>query len=528
MGSWNRFASAAGDARFISLLGGLVLLLALLRLVLLEGSVSSSSVAAMDLVLALPGVVLLYGGYWVQRTSLRRDVYPVIVTRTLAGIAVMFGFVGLLAISTGLNRPVFTPLAGVALGGLGGFAIGLNEARAVSRAHEAERHRDELRRERDLRDRIFETSPVGIVVVDTDGSITMANDRAARITGLTEATLRERDRARDPLFRATDDDGDPIEEGIAEAILRTEEARYDVEQRFTRADGERVWLSVNAAPLYDSAGNATGVVVAFEDVTEQKRLEAELKETIDRLEESNERLEQFAYAASHDLQEPLRMVSSYLRLLENRYGDALDDDGLEFLDFAVDGADRMRAMIDSLLEYSRITRGDPPEPTDVGAVLEDVLADLQLRLEETDATVTVDDLPTVTADPDQLGHVFRHLLTNALEYSGDDPPRIRVGAERADGAWRFSVADNGIGIDPAYQNRIFDVFEQLHAGRDATERGAGGIGLAMCERIVERHGGEIWVESEPGEGSTFYFTVPAGQDGRAESVREERPRGRGI
>ena len=525
MGSWNRLASVVDDARYVSLLGGLVLAAALVRH-LLEGSVGS--VGAIDFVLVLPGVVLLYGGYWVQRTSLRRDVYPVIVTRTVVGIGVMIGFVGLLAISTGLNRPVFTPLAGVALGGLGGFAIGLNEARAVSRAHEAERHRDELRRERDLRDRVFETSPVGIVVVDTDGSITMANDRAARITGLSEATLRARDHARDPLFRATDDDGEPLEEGIAEAILRTGEARYDVEQRLTRADGERIWLSVNAAPLYDSTGNATGVVVAFEDVTEQKRLEEELKETIDRLEESNERLEQFAHAASHDLQEPLRMVSSYLRLLENRYEDELDEDGREFLGFAVDGADRMRAMIDSLLEYSRVTRGDPPEPTDADAVLEDVLADLRLRLEATDATVTADDLPTVTADPNQLGHVFRNLLSNAIKYSGDDPPRIRVGAERTGDAWLFSVADSGIGIDPAYQNQVFDVFEQLHAGEDAAERGAGGIGLAMCERIVERHGGDIWVESEPDEGSTFYFTLPDAEDERSGSVREERVGDRGT
>jgi signal transduction histidine kinase len=252
------------------------------------------------------------------------------------------------------------------------------------------------------------------------------------------------------------------------------------------------------------AGFAGGVHSA-----QAKTRTAELEETVEQLRTANERLEQFAYAASHDLQEPLRMVSSYLRLLESRYGDELDEDGEEFIEFAVDGADRMRAMVESLLQYSRVTtQGTTFEPTDTEAVLDDVLDDLQLRIEETDAEITAGSLPTVTAAPDQLAQVFRNLLTNAIRYSGEEPPRIYVSAERTADAWLFSVADDGVGIDPRYHDRIFDVFERLGTPTPDADRGAGGIGLALCERIVERHAGDIWVESEPGEGATFYFTIP--------------------
>ena len=271
------------------------------------------------------------------------------------------------------------------------------------------------------------------------------------------------------------------------------------------------------------AGLAAGVHNA------QARTRAtELEETVEQLERaneqlgaSNERLEQFAYAASHDLQEPLRMVSSYLRLVENRYAADLDEEAREFIGFAVDGADRMRAMVDSLLEYSRITtRGEAIEPTDANVVVRDVLDDLQLRIEETDATVTSDELPTVSADANQLAQVFRNLVSNALKYSGDDAPRVHVSAERTDAAWQFSVADEGVGIDPEYQDRIFTVFEQFHAEEVERDHGAGGIGLALCERIVERHGGDIWVDSNPGEGSTFYFTIPFAENRRTDEPVE--------
>ncbi|WP_455325162.1 ATP-binding protein [Halopelagius longus] len=228
------------------------------------------------------------------------------------------------------------------------------------------------------------------------------------------------------------------------------------------------------------------------------------------LKDSNERLEQFAYAASHDLQEPLRMVTSYLRLLEKRYEDALDEDGEEFLEYAVDGAERMRKMIDCLLEYSRIeTRGDPFEPVALDAVLDDVREDLQIQIEETDADIAADRLPTVVGDASQLRQVFQNLLENAITYSGDEPPRIHVGAERRGQEFVISVRDEGIGIEPKNQDRVFDVFDRLHS-RDEYE--GTGIGLALCQRIVERHGGDIWVDSELGEGSTFSFTLPVPEE----------------
>ncbi|MDQ2049628.1 ATP-binding protein [Natronolimnohabitans sp. A-GB9] len=246
----------------------------------------------------------------------------------------------------------------------------------------------------------------------------------------------------------------------------------------------------------------------------------DLEESNVRLEESNERLEQFAYAASHDLQEPLRMVSTYLQLIERRYGDELDEEGEEFLEFAVDGADRMRSMVDGLLQYARVeTGGEPFEPVDLEAVLEGAREDLRMRIEESDAEITVDTLPRVEGDSGQLRQVFQNLLSNAIRYSGDEPPRVHVSAERNGTEWTVSVTDAGIGIDPDDQELIFEIFEGL-PGDD--EYVGTGIGLAVCERIVERHGGEIWVDSEPGSGATFSFTLPAATDDRPPSVETER------
>ncbi|EMA30442.1 histidine kinase, partial [Halobiforma lacisalsi AJ5] len=243
---------------------------------------------------------------------------------------------------------------------------------------------------------------------------------------------------------------------------------------------------------------------------EQHERERELERTVDRLETSNERLEQFAYAASHDMQEPLRMVSSYLQLIERR-SDDLSKETREFLSFAIDGADRMRAMVDGLLAYSRVqSDGDPLEPVELEDVLADVRSDLQLRLEETDADLDAEPLPRVRGDGDQLQQLFRNLIENAITYSGDEPPQVDVTAERNDDEWTVSVHDQGIGIDPAEQDRIFDLFDRLHS-REAYD--GTGIGLALCERIVERHGGEIRVDSEPGEGSTFSVTLPAATTG---------------
>ncbi|MFC6764693.1 ATP-binding protein [Natrinema soli] len=256
------------------------------------------------------------------------------------------------------------------------------------------------------------------------------------------------------------------------------------------------------------AGYGVGTYAA-QAKTHARRLERQnhlLEQTQRQLEESNERLEQFAYAASHDLQEPLRMVSSYLGLIERQYGDELDEDGEEFLDYAIDGSERMKEMIDGLLEYSRVdTQGNPLEPVDLEEVLVNVRKDLELQIEETGTTIKTGELPRVEGDESQLRQLFQNLLSNAIEYNSDEPPRIDVSAERDAEEWMISVRDNGIGIDPEDQDRVFEVFQRLHSQE---EHSGTGIGLALCKRIVERHGGEIEVDSTPGEGTTFVFSLP--------------------
>jgi light-regulated signal transduction histidine kinase (bacteriophytochrome) len=229
---------------------------------------------------------------------------------------------------------------------------------------------------------------------------------------------------------------------------------------------------------------------------------------------SNKELEQFAYVASHDLQEPLRMVRSYLQLLQRRYQSHLDEDADEFIAFAVDGASRMHALINGLLTYSRVNmQGKSFRATDSGQVLQRVLGDLKIAIDEAGVVVTHhNDFPIVMADEVQLAQLFQNLIGNAIKFHGNLLPEIRIEVKRhSDRAWVFSINDNGIGIEPRYYKRIFMIFQRLHT---QTEYEGTGIGLAICKKIVERHGGRIWVESEPGQGSTFYFTISEGQSNR--------------
>jgi signal transduction histidine kinase len=237
-------------------------------------------------------------------------------------------------------------------------------------------------------------------------------------------------------------------------------------------------------------------------------VEAELRERQAELARSNAELEQFAYIASHDLQEPLRMVSSYTQLLRRRYAGKLDTDADEFIGYAVDGTKRMQALIHDLLDYSRLaSRAHPMELVDMEVALDDTLKDLELRIEDRGATVTHDLLPTVRADPVQLRQLLLNLIGNAMKFQpSEHKPAVRVSATRDGRLWRFGVRDNGIGIDPQYFKNLFQIFKRLHTN---AEYPGTGIGLALCKKIVERHAGRIWVESALGQGSTFFFTLPA-------------------
>jgi light-regulated signal transduction histidine kinase (bacteriophytochrome) len=222
---------------------------------------------------------------------------------------------------------------------------------------------------------------------------------------------------------------------------------------------------------------------------------------------SNTELEQFAYVASHDLQEPLRMVASYTQLLAKRYTGRLDGDADEFIAYAVDGVNRMQTQIQDLLSYSRVGKKERDfESTDCAAVLDRALANLKVAVEESGAGVTSDPLPSVVGDGNQLMQLFQNLIGNAIKFRNHERPLVHVSAKRGDKEWIFSVRDNGIGFEPQFAERIFVIFQRLHA---KSEHPGTGIGLAVCKKIVERHNGRIWAEAEPGKGATFYFALPA-------------------
>ncbi|HEX2867563.1 MAG TPA: CHASE domain-containing protein [Ignavibacteriales bacterium] len=242
------------------------------------------------------------------------------------------------------------------------------------------------------------------------------------------------------------------------------------------------------------------------EIEERSLAEEKLKKTLDDLARSNRELENFAYVASHDLQEPLRMISSYTQLLSKRYKGQLDAKADQFIEFTVDGAKRMQQLIHDLLEYSRVaTRGKEFVPVDTNEIIKTVLNNLQISIKKNNAVITYDNLPRVTGDDIQLMQLFQNLLSNSLKFKSNKTPEINIHAEDKGSEWLFSVSDNGIGLDPQFKERIFIIFQRLH---EREEYPGTGIGLAVCKKIVERHGGRIWVESEPGEGSTFFFTIP--------------------
>ena len=271
-----------------------------------------------------------------------------------------------------------------------------------------------------------------------------------------------------------------------------------------RADGEEFPMEASISQV--EVGGQKLFTVIVRDITQRREIEKTLQRIAAELARSNKDLDQFASVASHDLQEPLRTVSGFVQLLQKKYANQLDAEADTFIKFAMDGTKRMETLIKDLLAYARVTsRSGELVSTDAGAALRQALGNLQASVQEKGAEIVHGELPTVRADASQLAQLFQNLIGNALKFHGEATPKIHVDARREGDYWQFSVRDNGIGIDVKFQNQIFEVFQRLHTRQqyDGT-----GIGLAICKKIVDRHGGRIWVESEPGQGATFYFTLP--------------------
>lgn len=353
--------------------------------------------------------------------------------------------------------------------------------------------------------RVLDSALDGIIAVDSAGVVCVANAPASRLLGLEGAS---------PVGRGIDSFasallGRPWPVVLQEVRSGAVPADRDVD--FEGPIGPLA-LTVRISPIRVGS-EIVGVSLVFRDISERRRLEAELESKNaelqslnDNLERSNRELERFAYAASHDLQEPLRMVHSYVELLDKRYGDQFDQDARDFMGFAIDGAKRMRAMINSLLTLSRVIR-EPleMEQVDLNVVVSDVLQDLEVEIHDERATIEVGDLPIVRVDGAQFRTVVQNLITNALKYSSDEPPVLQINAVPSEAGWQVSVTDNGIGIPDDAREVVFEPFKRLR--RHSSSSGSG-LGLALARTVVERHGGRIWIDASSEKGSSFSFTIP--------------------
>ena len=361
---------------------------------------------------------------------------------------------------------------------------------------ERKRARDQLQ----LHMTVLESAANAIVITGPDGVIQWVNSAFTRLTGYEAA-------------QAIGQNPRVLKSGVQDAVFFKEMWQTITAGRVwhgelvnRRKDGALYDEEMTITPVRSAAGQITHFIAIKQDISERKRDEDVIKRTTEKLARSNQDLEQFASVASHDLQEPLRMVSGYLQLIERRYRDKLDSEAKEFIGFAVDGAMRMSRLITDLLDYSRInTRGKQPEPVNMEIVLKRAVENLQEAIRDSNATITHEELPTVQGDATQLVQLLQNLVGNAIKFrAADRPVRVYIGARKLDDEWVFSVKDEGIGIEPRYAEKIFLIFQRLHS---RAEYPGTGIGLAICKKIVERHGGRIWVESQSGQGSTFFFTI---------------------
>lgn len=368
---------------------------------------------------------------------------------------------------------------------------------------------------------LYDHAPLGYHEYNREGKITRVNKTDLEMLGYTAEEMIGQS-----IWKLNVEEELVKDQVLAKLAGRLPRGKNLV-RTYRRKDGSTFPVLIEDRLLKDERGEIIGIRCTIQDITERERAEEALRQSEKELNEqaqelekeliqrrrveeelarSNKELEQLAYVASHDLQEPLRMVTSYVQLLAQRYRGKLDGDADEFIGFAVNGAARMQQLINDLLTYSRVgTRGREFEPTDCEIILGQALKNLQIAIEEKQAIVTHDPLPTIMADNVQLGQLFQNLIGNAIKFQGTDPPYVHVSASRNGNGWVFSVRDNGIGIAPEYAERIFVIFQRLH---NREKYPGTGIGLALCKKIVERHGGCIWVESEPGKGATFYFTLP--------------------
>ena len=347
---------------------------------------------------------------------------------------------------------------------------------------------------------LTDVSTVGIFMIELDGKYSFINERGCEIIGLDAEEILDLGTGR----TIHPDDSEKVIEEWNKALKHME--HFKCEYRYHHLNGSDIWVIAVAKPNIDTSGRFVNYVGTLVDINEHQKAEEKVIKTLDELNRSNKELEHFAYVVSHDLQEPLRSISNFLQLLSRRYKGKIDPKSAEYIDIAVHGANRMQTMINDLLTYSRITtHGKKFSYTDCQAVLDDTLRDLNATIEENDAIVTNDPLPTVFADNSQMKHLFQNLIVNGIKFHGEKQPKIHISVVEEDKDWLFIVQDNGIGIDSKYAESIFDVFKRLHTRK---EYSGTGIGLSICRKIVNRHGGEIWIESNLGKGSKFYFTIP--------------------
>ncbi|NTW01008.1 MAG: PAS domain S-box protein [Oscillochloris sp.] len=348
---------------------------------------------------------------------------------------------------------------------------------------------------------LYESMRDAFVSVDMSGKIRQYNSSFKELVGYTD----------EELTWLTYEDITPnqwhaIEERIVQEQILPHGYSEVYEKEYRTKNGKIIPIELRTVLTYDEDGQPSGMWAIIRDITMRKRDEAALHQTMEELRRSNADLEQFAYVASHDLQEPLRAVTGMVQLLQQRYQGQIDARADQYIGLAVEAATRMQALINDLLAFSRLERcGKPFVPTAAASALDGARMNLQVAIQESGAIITHDELPVVLADPTQLMQIFQNLLSNAIKFRSEESPHIHITAERRANAWCFSVHDNGIGIAPDYFTRIFVIFQRLHS-RHAYP--GTGIGLALCKKIVERHGGQIWVESRLGHGATFSFTIP--------------------